>query len=1041
MPIAPVVRRPLALLATAAAVAVGSAAPAAGAVAGDIRALATLPASTTTLIDDGVEPSFAPDGAAVSDDGRWAVLTTQSDDFSTADDDAANNVFLKDLQTGLLTLVSLREDEAPVPGPFGAVGVAVAGGGGNPVVLFATAVPLDPADQNASTDLYARDVAAGTTRLVSRRDGGGTALGQATDGDISDDGTIVVFATPAAAEGNDTNGMRDVHRFRRATGDLTLVSATPGVLAGNGTSTQPTVNGDGTVIAFVTTATDLVAADSDTTRDVIRATDAELTLVSRATGAGGAKANGPSDSPRITPGGSRIAFTSSATNLAAGDSSADIDVFVRAGTTDTLHASVPGPSASGGGSDVTDVSIAFVGSETLVGFASTGEFVDGAPAGPNAYLRNIVDGVTTLIAPQVGPAGFLQGNGSSLSLAADTGRAVFASADDGLTVDASPDTTPQVYARDLGSATTTLVSRLAGTAPLPPAFNTFGLAGATSVNADGRYVLVRSSSRQVSPGGVDTGPVLFRRDARTGALDPVSVDAGGTLRDAGLRASISADGRLVAFQSLAALVPADADALADVYVRDLTAGTTTLVSVATNGSSTGIRGEEAAISADGARVAFVSDSDPTAEGLTGQQVYVRDLAAGTTTLVSRGPDPVGGFDQQTSRRPSIDATGRRVSFVTSGTLGDAGGDVDSVASVYVRDLATSTTVLASRANGPAGADVDADVGDGAMISADGSRVVFTTEATNFGDNGGDRHAFVRDLAAGTTTLVDVDGTGTASLNGANDLTPSLSADGTRVAFVSSGLVDGDSPTNDSPYVRDLSTGTTTSLRRTAGVPGTPATGFVSDLALAPGGDCVALTLQAGSALVAGASPDVNHGYLRTLRGTCPEPPTVPGPGGGGGAGPPASPTPTPVPTARDTTAPRISGAKLSRTRFRAGTKRTAVSAAGKRRRTSVGTTLTVRLSEAATLRLAVQRRLPGKRSGKRCVKPTRKLRRARSCTRTPAVRTLTRKLKAGTNRIAFSGRIATRRLAPGRYRFVLRATDAAGNRSSARTVTFTVVSR
>lgn len=133
-------------------------------------------------------------------------------------------------------------------------------------------------------------------------------------------------------------------------------------------------------------------------------------------------------------------------------------------------------------------------------------------------------------------------------------------------------------------------------------------------------------------------------------------------------------------------------------------------------------------------------------------------------------------------------------------------------------------------------------------------------------------------------------------------------------------------------------------------------------------------------------------------------------------------------------APVISGLKLSARRFRVGRRSTALSAA----RVAVGTTIRFRLSEPARVRFVVERALGGRRVGRSCRKRTRALRGRRRCTRHVRRGVLTRRGRAGANRAAFSGRLGRRPLPRGRYRLVVRATDAAGNRSARRTVTFTV---
>ncbi len=115
--------------------------------------------------------------------------------------------------------------------------------------------------------------------------------------------------------------------------------------------------------------------------------------------------------------------------------------------------------------------------------------------------------------------------------------------------------------------------------------------------------------------------------------------------------------------------------------------------------------------------------------------------------------------------------------------------------------------------------------------------------------------------------------------------------------------------------------------------------------------------------------------------------------------------------------------------------------AAKVRKHKMGTVFRYTLSEAATVRIVIAQRVLGRRVGKRCVAPTRKLRHARRCARIFVKMTLTRTSHLGENRVAFSGRIGSRKLAPGRYQATITATDAARNASKPQTIAFTIVRR
>ena len=148
----------------------------------------------------------------------------------------------------------------------------------------------------------------------------------------------------------------------------------------------------------------------------------------------------------------------------------------------------------------------------------------------------------------------------------------------------------------------------------------------------------------------------------------------------------------------------------------------------------------------------------------------------------------------------------------------------------------------------------------------------------------------------------------------------------------------------------------------------------------------------------------------------------------GAADPPAPTTTTtvaqpPPPPPPDQVPPTISNVKLSAPSLVAG---------------SSAVNVTYRLSEPATTIVTVQKRTTGVRRGRSCVKRTRRLH-GRACTRWVAVKgSIKHADAAGIVKLRFTGRIGGRKLAPGRYRLVITAVDAAGNRSKVGTVQFTV---
>ena len=147
-------------------------------------------------------------------------------------------------------------------------------------------------------------------------------------------------------------------------------------------------------------------------------------------------------------------------------------------------------------------------------------------------------------------------------------------------------------------------------------------------------------------------------------------------------------------------------------------------------------------------------------------------------------------------------------------------------------------------------------------------------------------------------------------------------------------------------------------------------------------------------------------------------------------------TPSVDEVAPDLVAPALWGLGLGPRSFRAGNLGGSVAAS------QVGTRVSYRLSEAATLTFRVQRVAKGRRSGARCVAPTKANRQARRCVRyLPQRGSFTRSSPAGADFFTFTGRLRRRALRPASYRLVVVATDAAGNSSAPKRVAFRIVRR
>jgi PKD repeat protein len=136
--------------------------------------------------------------------------------------------------------------------------------------------------------------------------------------------------------------------------------------------------------------------------------------------------------------------------------------------------------------------------------------------------------------------------------------------------------------------------------------------------------------------------------------------------------------------------------------------------------------------------------------------------------------------------------------------------------------------------------------------------------------------------------------------------------------------------------------------------------------------------------------------------------------------------------------PVLSRLSLSAKTFRVGKAATAISAKVRKKKIPTGTTIRFKLDEAATVSIKIDRALPGRRRGKRCVAPTKKLTRAKRCTRYVRAGTLKRKGVAGANKVAFSGRIGKKALKPGSYRMTL-VPSASSATGSSKSIAFKIV--
>lgn len=320
---------------------------------------------------------------------------------------------------------------------------------------------------------------------------------------------------------------------------------------------------------------------------------------------------------------------------------------------------------------------------------------------------------------------------------------------------------------------------------------------------------------------IDAELISIGLDGQAGSGDPYYVPSE-------IRAgAVSADGRYVAFSSIAQNLTADDVSGWHVYLRDRETRTTTLVSYPSPESAWGSSVDgNAVISGDGRYIAFVStNSQLVPNDLNGSAdifLYDRiDNSIKRVSVASDGteacgcscawPDTCNGCElYRVNSHPSISADGRYIAF-TSFSYNFVGGDIPDTPDVFVHDQISGETTIISRADD--GNFGNAESGE-PSISADGNAIAFSSKASNLvvGDYNGQLDVFVWCREPNDITRASVASDGAEGNSFSTD--PVISEDGTLVAFTSgaTNLASGDTNgfINDI-YLRDMGYRTTSIL--------------------------------------------------------------------------------------------------------------------------------------------------------------------------------------------------------------------------------------
>lgn len=491
-------------------------------------------------------------------------------------------------------------------------------------------------------------------------------------------------------------------------------------------------------------------------------------------------------------------------------------------------------------------------------------FVTAAPLAPtdldvaeDVYIRNLTARTTTLATPDTTTGT------SDYDISANGQYVAFASRD--VLVGTDLNGKSDVFRRNLNNGTVDLISRI-------PANGTAGdsFSDSPSISGDGRWVAFGSDSNDIAAGFVNhngSSPDVMVRDMTAGQTYLVSSQfnlasqgANEESREPAIAGTPGPSNEVrIAYSSHAtnlALVGVDPSPASSVYLKtSLAAAPSVLVSQSTGGANADSRAHTPRIDNAGNLIFFSSDASNLGAGDDYYGAYLRNVSGGTTVL--------GSARNQYAIAADISGNGN---LIVWGEAGGATPDSDPDAfGVFVRPIPGGAVQFVSRPRGnrrflTTGAYVGSDSGSGRTISANGRYVTFELGSSRIGAAQGNQ-IFRRDLATGRLELASRR-SGAKGVKSQGSTQPSISADGSRIAFLSyEPLVAADSDSETDAYVRDLRTRLTTLVSRANGPAGAVADAAIESVAISGNGRRVVFETDATNLGVPGGDSQV---YVRDL---------------------------------------------------------------------------------------------------------------------------------------------------------------------------------
>jgi Tol biopolymer transport system component len=683
---------------------------------------------------NGVAGNGPSAGSAMTPDGRFVAFVSSASDLVPGDTNGIPDVFVRDLQTGKTVLASVGAGSASTNFPIGSSEAPVITPDGRYVAFYSTATNL-VAGAPASGDIYVRDLMAGTTTWVSAGARASTlaALGKTNivcfNHVLSDDGQALAYeASP------NFSSLGLILRYNTGTSQTQLVhtnAAVDGISYPDVSSLQMTP--DGRYVAFLANTND---TSGETTCVVVWDAQSGATTLASGDLTGAVPDFSICEWPAISSDGRFVLFLSSASDLVTND--------------------------------------------------TPGEFT--------LYRRDLQAGTTTLVDVDTNGAGSILSPNSQPSMS-DDGRFVGFDFNDDDLLPNDRNHFSDAFVRDLNGGTTELISVRDPRLPCTTPNGGSSILG-TSISGDGRFVAFLGDADNLIPNDTNLFTDVFVHDMLAGSNLLVSLNTNGFSGNGGCGdPALSPDGRYVAFTSSSSdLVPGDTNFSQDVFVRDLATGSTTLVSMNRTGTGPGNTVSSSPVVGAGGRfVLFRSRANNLASGLfLGENLFLRDRDVGTNyalthngvSVATMTPDGRFVFFAGTTSTGSFSGLygwdSQNAAFIYTNTFSAAGvgglaisSEGKTLAYSVPNSLHTVDFVLqTNRVLDSAGLSYK-DL----RLNADGTLLT----CTRVSSLGGVSQVFLYDTRSGNTTPVSRNAASGELGNGPSD-SPDISFDGRFIAY-------------------------------------------------------------------------------------------------------------------------------------------------------------------------------------------------------------------------------------------------------------------